>query len=322
MNSYPKICFLIPYFGKWPRWIDYYLLSCKSNSSLDWHFFTDCGIPSNKPENVYIHEMNIGEFNDLASQNLRIQLNIKHPYKICDLKPAYAIIFQKYVENYDYWSYGDIDVIYGNIRSFLTPELLNDFNILSNHSNFVAGHFCTLSNNVKINSLYKIGGNYKAAFQHPKYVGFDERLSIIKIDPDPKYLNLNKNLNYSSHIILNKIVKNKIIKGLRPIKNLFLKPSRRQKGDFSSIVKAMAAKGELNVRFKTTFESDLMLKKVGVNNWEIKWENGILINSHTQKELLYFHFLLSKNTKRFLVEKLNPNVNRFIIDKTGIKEFI
>lgn len=322
MIKYPKICFLIPYFGKWPEWINFYLLSCKFNSSLDWHFFTDCGKPSETPENVFIHDINLDAFNKLASQNLDLEINIQNPYKLCDLKPAYAVIFNKYIRDYDFWSYGDIDVIYGNINNFYTQELLRDYDIISNHTNFVTGHFCTLRNNPKVNHLYQIGGAYKSAFKNPKYVGFDEQFLSIKTSTNPKFLKLANKINLKIHIFFNSIIKSRLANALRPLKVVLKKPDTKKVGDFTSIVFSMKDKKLLKAFFKTTFQSDLMLRKYGISNWNFMWEDGKLINSNTKKEVLYFHFIISKNSKQFRIREYNREPLAFTINKYGIKAVI
>ena len=46
-----KIAIIIPYFGKFPKWIDLFLYSCSRNAKLsegievDWLIFTDCVLP-------------------------------------------------------------------------------------------------------------------------------------------------------------------------------------------------------------------------------------------------------------------------------------
>lgn len=46
-----KIAIIIPYFGKFPEWIDLFLYSCSLNNKItnniviDWLIFTDCEQP-------------------------------------------------------------------------------------------------------------------------------------------------------------------------------------------------------------------------------------------------------------------------------------
>ncbi len=47
-----KIAIIIPYFGKYPEWIDLFFYSCGMNKTIDFYFFTDCEEPE-------IHESNL-----------------------------------------------------------------------------------------------------------------------------------------------------------------------------------------------------------------------------------------------------------------------
>lgn len=40
-----KIVFIIPYFGTFPPWIDYFLASCTANSDVDFILFSDNAPP-------------------------------------------------------------------------------------------------------------------------------------------------------------------------------------------------------------------------------------------------------------------------------------
>ena len=64
-----KICFVVCYFGKWPKWFDAYLESCKYNPSIDFLFFTDCGKPENNYSNIKFIEYTINDFHELNYQN-------------------------------------------------------------------------------------------------------------------------------------------------------------------------------------------------------------------------------------------------------------
>lgn len=56
---------------------------------------------------------------------------IPNSYKLCDFKPTYGLIFSEYIAKYDFWGMGDIDVIYGNIRDFITEDVLNNNDIIT-----------------------------------------------------------------------------------------------------------------------------------------------------------------------------------------------
>lgn len=317
-NKY-KICIVIPYFGKWPEWINYFLLSCKYNSSIDWQFFTDCGTPEIHAENLTFHPMTLTEFNELANSQLEIQLSVRHPYKLCDLKPAYGLIFQKYLENYDFWGYGDLDLVYGKINDFISDQILDDYDIISNHTDFIAGHFCILRNTPQIIHLFRKGAYYKKAFLQSKYTGFDEQILNIKISTDPENLNLSKKINTIYHLSLNSIVNSPVKDVLRPFWKIVRKKGKAELKDFTTIVSESQQNEEIKVIYKTTFQSDLMFLKRKNRNWSLKWDHGKLINEKTGKEILYFHFILSKNSGKFRIDPFPENVQSFYIQPSEIK---
>ncbi|MBV8227913.1 MAG: hypothetical protein JO232_22290 [Verrucomicrobia bacterium] len=47
-----EIMILIPYFGRWPEWINLFIETCKWNPEVCWLLYTDCGEPENKAENI------------------------------------------------------------------------------------------------------------------------------------------------------------------------------------------------------------------------------------------------------------------------------
>ena len=44
-----KIAMIMPYFGKWPKWINLFFYSCGKNEFIDFYIFSDCP----KPHNLY-----------------------------------------------------------------------------------------------------------------------------------------------------------------------------------------------------------------------------------------------------------------------------
>jgi hypothetical protein len=66
--------------------------------------------------------MNLEGFNRLEAVT-GLGLNLSNPYKLCDYKPLYARIFSELVAPYDYWGWGDLDVLYGDIRPCISLKL-------------------------------------------------------------------------------------------------------------------------------------------------------------------------------------------------------
>ena len=83
-----RICVINCYWGPWPKWIRFFLESCRHNSEIDWLFFTDNEKTSPQSDNIKFVKHNIADFNSLASLKLQIKIEIKDPYKICDFKKS------------------------------------------------------------------------------------------------------------------------------------------------------------------------------------------------------------------------------------------
>lgn len=167
----------MPYFGEFPPWFKLFLKSCEYNPDIDWIFYTDCEISqiNEHPVNVKYYRANLEDFNRLASEKLGFSINLTFPYKICDLRPAFGIIFEDFIKGYDFWGFGDLDLIYGNIRKFCTEEILKTNDIISSRKKFLAGHFTLYRNTEVVNNLYKLQVWHQYIFQHAEHKKFDEK---------------------------------------------------------------------------------------------------------------------------------------------------
>ena len=172
-STFSTIAILIPYFGKWPEWIDYFIESCRYNPTIDWIFFTDCGTPNNIPKNIIIHEMSFVDYRKLLQEKLGVNTEKMTPYKLCDFKPTYGFIHEDDIKDYDFFGFGDIDVIYGNIRAFLTEEVLKN-NVISTHNDRISGHFALFRNNDKYRNAFMKIPNWKSLLENEKHFGVDE----------------------------------------------------------------------------------------------------------------------------------------------------
>ena len=110
----------------------------------------------------------------VASEKLAFAVNINFSYKLCDFKPAYGFIFSEIIEKYDFWGLGDIDVIYGNIRNFVTDEMLQEFDLISPRPDWVPGCFLLFKNTEKMNTLFMQSKDYQKVFESNQHLCFDE----------------------------------------------------------------------------------------------------------------------------------------------------
>lgn len=169
-----RIAFAVPYFGKLPNYFQLWLISCRYNPTVEWYLFTDDQTKYDYPKNVHVLYESFEEMKERVQRCFDFTIALDRPYKLCDFKPSYGEVFAQYLQKYDFWGCCDIDLMFGDIRTFVTEE------ILAKHDKvFSLSHFTLYRNTKKINTLYRdsINGEptYQKVFTMAKYVGFDER---------------------------------------------------------------------------------------------------------------------------------------------------
>lgn len=170
----PRIVLLIPYFGRWPFWMPFFLATVRRNPDIDWLFFSDCGVPENLPANVRIQEYSFGAYCELVSSRLGITFTPGSAYKLCDIKPALGYIHADDIQGFDFWGFSDIDLIYGDLRSYFTRERLARFDLLATHARRVSGHLCLMRNTAELRGLFMRVPNWRETFMDDAHSAFDE----------------------------------------------------------------------------------------------------------------------------------------------------
>nr|WP_283105459.1 DUF6625 family protein [Pseudomonas moorei] len=164
----------MPYFGRWPSWMPFFLESCRRNPDIDWLFFSDCGIPENLPPNVTVESMMFSDYCGIVSERLGIDFAPEQAYKLCDIRPAFGLIHADRLQGYDFWGYGDIDLVYGDLRSYFTADRLASYDLFSTHERRVAGHLCLIRNTARNRELFRQIKDWKARFEDQKHHALDE----------------------------------------------------------------------------------------------------------------------------------------------------
>ena len=165
-----SIVIIFPYFGILPPQYKMWRESALQNPNIDFMFFTDANVEPAK--NILVHKMQFEQFQHLAQKAFDFPIVLDRPYKLCEYKQAYGYILQDYIKGYDFWGFGDLDLVYGDIRSFITEEVLNHKFLLG------WGHLTLLHNDEETNKYFmeKVDGYqyYKDAFSTSKITFFDE----------------------------------------------------------------------------------------------------------------------------------------------------
>lgn len=166
-----SIVLIYPYFGALPVQYSMWRASALENSSIHFLIFTDTDIVSEK--NFQVIKCSFSEFQQLIQSAFNFSIVLDRPYKLCEYKPAYGYALQDYIKDYDYWGFGDLDLVYGDIRSFLTDNVLDKYKMFLGW-----GHLTLYRNDEDTNTFFmkKIDGYqyYKDAFTTSSITFFDE----------------------------------------------------------------------------------------------------------------------------------------------------
>lgn len=173
MNNY-RIIFIIPWIGKLPSYFPIWLESCSKNPTVDFLIFTDDHTKYKYPNNVIVHYVSFEELKSLFQAKFDFSIALSKPYKFCDFKPTYGEVFHDYINAYDFWGHCDIDLIWGDIRKFITDDILKQYKKIYSH-----GHCCLYKNTPEVNAWYRTlpcNGYqyYRNVFQSEKSCCFDE----------------------------------------------------------------------------------------------------------------------------------------------------
>lgn len=170
-----KIAYIVCYFGKFPALFQLWLNTCGNNPTVDWHIFTDDKTKYSFPQNVYVHYMTFSDLKEYIQRKYQFSISLDNPYKLCDYRVAYGEIFQEYLSEYDFWGHCDIDLLWGDIRKFITDDVLEKYVKVG-----FQGHSTLYRNEESINSFYRTHVNgiptYEEIFSHPENYLFDENI--------------------------------------------------------------------------------------------------------------------------------------------------
>lgn len=174
-----SICVMTCYFGKLRSDFKMWLKSCETNRTIDFILFTDNEYEEQLPPNVKIVNITLKDIKNKMQKKLMCDVSLEKPYKLCDYKPMFGLIFEDYIKKYDFWGYCDMDLIFGDIRCFVTEQLLENYERI-----YIHGHFSLYKNNNKMKYLFKTNmkkWSYIDVCKNNKIYIFDELVGMYKI---------------------------------------------------------------------------------------------------------------------------------------------
>lgn len=206
-----NICVLVVYFGVWPEYFGLFLNSCRKNKSIDFIFISDCGENEliENAGNCFYFDFSLNEVSILVSEKVGLEVNICSPYKLCDFKPAYGLIFEDYLSGYNYWGWCDIDLIFGDIKPFL--ECLYLYDCWHVRKNWASGSFSLMRNKSEITKLFMQSSDWKKVFLDEKHYGFDECGDLIpQIVQGKRLSDIPKDIDSFTHVVNRQFSKGEI----------------------------------------------------------------------------------------------------------------
>lgn len=167
-----SICVIACYFGKFPVYFELWLQSCSYNPTVDFLIYTDCNYEKELPFNVSVKQTTLMEIKKRAEETVGFPVSLEKAYRLCDFKPLYGAIFKTDLEKYDFWGFCDLDIMIGNIRKFITDDILEKYDKINRW-----GHLSFQRNTEECNRRYKLDAaryGYQEVLTSTRDFGFDE----------------------------------------------------------------------------------------------------------------------------------------------------
>jgi hypothetical protein len=273
------------FFGPWPRWGNLFLESCRRNPTVDFFLVTDCAIPLRDAPNIKIVDLDVPRFNALATEKLGIQVKVRRPYKIVDFRPAFGVLFREFLEKYDFWGYCDLDVIFGDIRSFLTGELLDQYDVIATRKEIVTGHFTLFRNEDRITRIYQRSRDLEKVFGSEGITAFDE-------------------CGWGIHF--------QLLRG-QPFSEV------ASQAKIDSLMHVLDRSPDVRVHRKTIMDEHLPFRESFASRIkEVRWDNGKMVDVPTGRELMYYHLQYLKEEPGFYVPEWETMPYAFLLKPRGV----
>ena len=175
-----KIRLIIPYFGKLPTFFPYFLLTAKRHQKIDFLIYTDQNVDQFEvlnADNIAFKTLSFDDLRKKVQSKFDFKISLKTPYKLCDYKVAYGLIFEEELKGYDYWGFCDTDVLLGDIFRFLEEHSFfkNDYARYC-----LLGHLQIFKNSQEVNHVFMSGQclnyrlDYHNVFANEQNFIFDE----------------------------------------------------------------------------------------------------------------------------------------------------
>ena len=166
--------FIVCYYGKWPPYFREWLYTAQRMQEAGYSFLlvTDLEIDYQLPVNVNVLKMELKTIKERISSLVGFECSLNHPYKLCDYKPAYGLIFEEELKEFDFWGHCDLDILWGDYSRFVPEELFQKYDKIQ-----FLGHSVLYRNVPEINRAFMLYGgefSFTEVFRSDCFFSFDE----------------------------------------------------------------------------------------------------------------------------------------------------
>jgi hypothetical protein len=275
------ICILIPYYGKWPSYFKLFVESCRPNPIVDVYLISDLKVNFELPTNVKLINVPLADFITRLNQVAGTKRTDIHPTKLSDIKPAYGLMFNELTEGYEFWGYGDIDMVYGDLSRYLKPDVIASKDLLTFREEWIHGPLTILRNNEQTKNLFRLSTDHIKVFSSERNFCFDEcgrKHGILRTGTDP----LDVKVPHAEHDV----------------------------HCMTQVVRAEELAGRLKVYRRYYAKESLPFDEI------IWWEDG-KIKGAGFAEYIFYHFVWDKKQKEFVFPNWDKIPSRYFITTTG-----
>ena len=176
-----SIAIIACFIGKVHSYFNLWLKSVAANPDIDFYLVGKMNLENYElPPNCHVKLFTLQELeNEIRIKLKEPEAVLDIPYKTGDYRPMFGDIFQDWLKDYDVWGYCDIDVVFGNLRKFLTDDKLDAYDKI-----YPLGHLSLYKNTPEVNARWRLPDarfDIKSVLTSPEVFAFDEWRGIHNI---------------------------------------------------------------------------------------------------------------------------------------------
>jgi hypothetical protein len=180
-----RTCLLLPFYGPLPPWFPLFLRSVERNPSVDLFLITNEELRTRVPSNVHVVRMSMSDIEDRVRRTLSPEFRLPFAYKLCDLKPYYGIVFDRLIEDYAFWGYCDIDLVFGRLTPLLSADRLAGTDVFSADAGPFVGTLALYRNHPEVNAIGTRIPDFVRQLNTAEYLSLDEKQMTALLEATP-----------------------------------------------------------------------------------------------------------------------------------------